>query len=174
MKRGFGAASSASSCWPFSARSLPRLWYLQVAATDQFHAAAVSNSVRKIVDPPFRGRILDAQNRVLVDNKVENQITIESYLEHEGTASGPGAAVEAAQDVGQDAEGQPLRSAELAIHRVPIVADGVDESALIYIAEHRSEFPGVRRRGGPGPASTPMVRRRSTSWATSVRSTGPS
>ena len=37
-----------------------RLWYLQVASTERFSAAASSNSLREIVEPPVRGRILDA------------------------------------------------------------------------------------------------------------------
>src|SRR4051812_15423259 len=44
-----------------------RLWYLQVAAADQFHAAANKNAVREIREPAIRGRILDAAGNVLVD-----------------------------------------------------------------------------------------------------------
>ena len=36
-----------------------RLWYLQVAAADQFHAAATKNAVREIREPAIRGRILE-------------------------------------------------------------------------------------------------------------------
>ena len=47
-----------------------RLWYLQVAATSEYAAAAQSNSVRVINEPPIRGRILDAKGRPLVDNRI--------------------------------------------------------------------------------------------------------
>src|SRR5215471_2409940 len=58
-----------------------RLWYLQVAATSEFAAAAQSNSVRVINEPPIRGRILDDQGRVLVDNRIANVITIDRKLD---------------------------------------------------------------------------------------------
>src|SRR5207244_13503971 len=116
-----------------------RLWYLQVAATDQFHAAAVSNSVRKIVEPPLRGRILDAQNRVLVDNKVENQITISRTLTTTELhrvlvrlSTLLNTPVKTLNGNLSDPRNSPFTAFK--------VADGVDESALIYIAEHRSEF----------------------------------
>src|SRR4051812_23695317 len=57
-----------------------RLWYLQVAAADQFHAAASNNAIREIREPAIRGRILDAQGNVLVDNRVENDITVERKI----------------------------------------------------------------------------------------------
>src|SRR6476619_6077653 len=57
-----------------------RLWYLQVAAADQFHAAASSNAIREIREPAIRGRILDAAGNVLVDNRVENDITVERKI----------------------------------------------------------------------------------------------
>src|SRR5690348_9529659 len=57
-----------------------RLWYLQVAAADQFHAAASSNAIREIREPAPRGRILDAHGNVLVDNRVENDITVDRKI----------------------------------------------------------------------------------------------
>ncbi|MGZ4756722.1 MAG: penicillin-binding protein 2, partial [Acidimicrobiia bacterium] len=47
-----------------------RLWYLQVAASGEYAAAAQSNSVRVINEPPIRGRILDAKGRPLVENRI--------------------------------------------------------------------------------------------------------
>ena len=60
-----------------------RLWYLQVAATSDFAAAAQSNSVRVINEPPIRGRILDAKGRPLVENRIANVITIDRQLSAE-------------------------------------------------------------------------------------------
>ena len=58
-----------------------RLWYLQVAATGDFAAAAQSNSVRVINEPPIRGRILDAAGRPLVENRIANVITVDRKLD---------------------------------------------------------------------------------------------
>ncbi len=125
-----------------------RLWYLQVAATDQFQAAAVSNSVREIVEPPLRGRILDAQGRVLVDNQVENQITVSRTLTPKQLHQ---VIVRLSPLLGTpiaklNANLSDPRNSPFTAFRV---ADGVDESALVYIAEHRSDFPGVRAEAAP-------------------------
>ena len=43
----------------------------------EYAAAATSNSVRLVSEPPIRGRILDAKGRPLVDNRIVNVITID-------------------------------------------------------------------------------------------------
>lgn len=56
---------------------LGRLWYLQVLDRGSYREAAVANSVREIVVPAARGRILDAQGRVLVDNRSRLLVTVD-------------------------------------------------------------------------------------------------
>src|SRR5919112_4717175 len=46
-----------------------RLWYLQVLSGDQYRAEATSNQVRDIVRQAPRGRIVDRNGRILVDNR---------------------------------------------------------------------------------------------------------
>ena len=125
-----------------------RLWYLQVASNEQFSAAATSNSVREIVETPVRGRILDAQGRVLVDNRVGNRITVDRKL-----------SVDQRKQVLQrlapvlklpfktlDARaGDPRISPYTA---VPVAYD-VDFATLAYVSEHRRQFPGVRAEATP-------------------------
>ncbi len=125
-----------------------RLWYLQVAATDQFRAAAVSNSVREIVEPPLRGRILDAKSRVLVDNQVENQITVSRSLTTQQLKQVIAhLSVLLATPVGTlNANLSDPRNSPFTAFKV---AAGVNEAALVYIAEHRSEFPGVKAETVP-------------------------
>ncbi len=48
---------------------LVRLWYLQVAAGDDYRAKAASQSVRQVVVQPDRGLIVDNQGRPLVTNR---------------------------------------------------------------------------------------------------------
>ena len=47
-----------------------RLWYLQVMATKEFKTAAVALQTRTILEEAPRGRILDRNGVVLVDNRI--------------------------------------------------------------------------------------------------------
>ncbi|MBV8235879.1 MAG: penicillin-binding protein 2, partial [Acidimicrobiia bacterium] len=53
-----------------------RLWYLQVLAAPQYRTQAAVNSVRTVYTEAPRGRILDRQGRVLVDNKVTDAVVV--------------------------------------------------------------------------------------------------
>src|SRR5919198_1547299 len=46
-----------------------RLWYLQVLSGDRYRAEANNNRVREIVVQAPRGRIVDRNGHVLVDNR---------------------------------------------------------------------------------------------------------
>ena len=54
-----------------------RLWYLQVMATDEFQVVAQANRVRVVPVEAPRGRILDVTGKVLVDNAISVQVTID-------------------------------------------------------------------------------------------------
>ena len=47
-----------------------RLWYLQVMATKEFKSAAAALQTRTILEEAPRGRILDRNGVVLVDNRI--------------------------------------------------------------------------------------------------------
>src|SRR2546421_661915 len=55
---------------------LARLWYLQVLAAPQYRTQASVNRVRTIYTEAPRGRILDRQGRVLVDNRVTDAVVV--------------------------------------------------------------------------------------------------
>ncbi|MGZ4691372.1 MAG: penicillin-binding protein 2 [Acidimicrobiia bacterium] len=120
-----------------------RLWYLQVAASGEYAAAAQSNSVRVINEPPIRGRILDAKGRPLVENRIANVITIDRKL--------PEAKLKMV--VNRLAELLSVSSADIRkklddprvspYTPVPVAVD-VPYAALAYVSEHREDFPGVR------------------------------
>jgi penicillin-binding protein 2 len=54
-----------------------RLWYLQVLASQQFQRTATANSQRVVLEEAPRGRILDRNGVVLVDNAVSTVVTID-------------------------------------------------------------------------------------------------
>jgi penicillin-binding protein 2 len=54
-----------------------RLWYLQVMVSDEFQVAAEVNRVREVPTQAPRGRILDRNGTVLVDNRVSIHVTVD-------------------------------------------------------------------------------------------------
>jgi penicillin-binding protein 2 len=120
-----------------------RLWYLQVAATSDFAAAAQSNSVRVINEPPIRGRILDAKGRPLVVNRIANVITIDRRLSKAKRTLVVNRLAELlavkSADIRKKLEDQRVSP----YTPVPVAVD-VPAAALAYVSEHREDFPGVR------------------------------
>lgn len=53
-----------------------RLWYLQVLTTDDFELAAQSNRTQEVILDAPRGRILDRNAQVLVENRRSIQVTV--------------------------------------------------------------------------------------------------
>ena len=54
-----------------------RLWYLQVMTAPAGAAQAYGNRVRLVYEEAPRGRILDRQGRVLVDNRISNAVVVD-------------------------------------------------------------------------------------------------
>jgi penicillin-binding protein 2 len=125
-----------------------RLWYLQVASADQFHAAATRNAIREIREPAPRGRILDAQGNVLVDNRIENDITIDRKT----------SAADRKRDLEQLSTLLAVPVTELQKNLddprispytpVPVATD-VPYDQLAWVAEHKTQLPGVSAEAVP-------------------------
>ena len=54
-----------------------RLWFLQVLAFDDYQVLAEENKVRFVHSEPPRGRILDRNGNVLVDNRKSLAVTVD-------------------------------------------------------------------------------------------------
>lgn len=128
-----------------------RLWYLQVIDRNEYQTSASAIHLRPIHEQGTRGRILDRNGKVLVDNRASLVV----YLDH--------LALKNASDVtlqkvfGRLAAtltsfGQRVKAPE--IERlfndkrygpqdlVPVVSD-VSQDVELYLAEHHDDFPGV-------------------------------
>src|SRR5687768_4383299 len=57
-----------------------RLWYLQVLASSEFQVQATANQRREIIEPAPRGRILDRNGAVLVDNQLSFVATLDRQV----------------------------------------------------------------------------------------------
>ena len=118
-----------------------RLWYLQVLDSEEFVAAAEGNQVRLVYEPAPRGRILDRQGRLLVDNRVTEVITLSREKAQETPevldrlAALLGVPVEDVRARVSDPRFSPFKP-------VPVV-DDVSKELIVYLAEHAADFPGV-------------------------------
>lgn len=57
-----------------------RLWFLQVLAADEYRVLAKENRVRRVESEPPRGRILDRNGVVIVDNRPTLSVTIDRQI----------------------------------------------------------------------------------------------
>jgi penicillin-binding protein 2 len=119
-----------------------RLWYLQVLAGERYGDLAEGNRVRQVVVEAPRGRILDADGRVLVRNRAAWAVTVKptqlgdrrrEVLGRLARLLGTARARLEARIA--DWTGSPLRG-------IP-VAEDVPARQLFYLTEHADRFPGV-------------------------------
>ncbi len=129
-----------------------RLWYLQVLERDELQAQAATNILRVIPEQAPRGRILDVNGKVLVENKVVHVVTVdrreltealtrnqqeEMFLRLALIISRSGRLTKIADIQAQlsDPEFGPFET-------VPVAID-VDPDLLVYLGERPDLFPGV-------------------------------
>lgn len=128
-----------------------RLWYLQVLSSESFTEAAEANRIRVVQVEAPRGRILDRDGTVLVDNRVSIVVTVDRvrFAELEDR--------EAEQMLERLADeltryGTPMTPAQLQDRvddvrysryaPVPVAEDATEE-LKIYVEEHQELFPSV-------------------------------
>jgi penicillin-binding protein 2 len=133
-----------------------RLWYLQVLTAEEADAIATANATRVIPIPAGRGRIFDAQGRVLVDNRVSTVVAVnpqqlerampdevdrrEMFTRLAVEINRAGALVKTA-----DLESAYRNPSYSPYADVPIAYD-VSEDLLVFVAERADQFPGVTVR----------------------------
>ena len=128
-----------------------RLWYLQVMASDEFQVAAEANRIRTVAVAAPRGRVLDRDGEVLVDNEISVQVTIDrSVLRELDDATRTAVLTKVAAGLSRSSINMTVEALEerIADQRfspyVPVpVANGVPEELKIWIDEHADELPSV-------------------------------
>jgi penicillin-binding protein 2 len=139
---------------------LTRLWYLQVLSAPEFRLQAVANSIRVVPEPAPRGRILDRNGDVLVDNRASNVVAIDrakfaaevglSTWSVEGWNALPAAKRTKALEPLAAALAEPVDVLQrrLVDQRtspytpIPVDSD-VTEDKMVRILEHSDDFPSV-------------------------------
>lgn len=126
-----------------------RLWFLQVLTGGEHELAAERNQRRVIPVPAPRGRILDRDGTVLVDNRASNVVTVDrSAL----SRMGPGdqedllERLAAAVDRPPSMLRQRLDDQRLGPFTPVPVAEDVAKEVLIELRERQADFPGVQAR----------------------------
>ena len=121
-----------------------RLWYLQVAAAPTYQAESVTNRLREVQLKPTRGRILDVNGFVLVDNKRALVVTIErdAIKDDDERAMLFNRLSGALQVPVADLEERYLSGVDDPLLPFPISKD-VSEATANYLMERREDFPGV-------------------------------
>jgi penicillin-binding protein 2 len=126
-----------------------RLWYLQVMEAPRLQVQAIANRTRVVAVEAPRGRILDANGKVLVDNRTSLIVTIDrakfkklpdgadliSRLADVLTRYGTPTKVTSLEKRYDDRQFDDL-------HPVPVATD-VAEEVTWYLSEHADEFPSV-------------------------------
>ncbi|MGQ0616559.1 MAG: penicillin-binding protein 2 [Acidimicrobiia bacterium] len=129
-----------------------RLWYLQVMTASEARVTATALSRRDIVDPAPRGRILDREGRVLVDNRISIVVTVDRQklpdLDEPRRAEVLDAlALDLSRYTGtpfsRESVEKRLNDVRYSPYQPVPVADDVPKELEVYLAEHASEFDGA-------------------------------
>jgi len=128
-----------------------RLYYLQVMASDDYQVQAQANRIRVVPVEAPRGRILDRNGKVLVDNRISVQITIDrTVLDELGDDERTEVLTAVADGLARSGLPKTVEQleADLGNQRyspyVPVpVAGNVPEDLKIWIDERGAELPGV-------------------------------
>ena len=123
-----------------------RLWYLQILSGDKYLAEAQNNQVRDILIQAPRGKIVDRNGTVLVDNRIGYAVTISPDKLPQSQAVKTALYSRLARVLGisrrairtsvrTQLKAQPFAQAT--------VKEDVSRPVFEYILEHESSFPGV-------------------------------
>ncbi|HVM12185.1 MAG TPA: penicillin-binding protein 2 [Actinomycetota bacterium] len=120
---------------------MTRMWFLQVMASDEYRQAADDNRVQVAPIPAARGRILDRNGDLLVQNRTSRVVTVKrSDVENEEALL-----LKLSRVLGVDADelGERLDDPDYGPFEAIPVAEDVPEETILYLAERQREFPGV-------------------------------
>ena len=128
-----------------------RLYDLQVVGSDKYQVQAEANRVRTVQVPAPRGRILDRNGKVVVDNRVAVVVGIDRSVLGELPQERQDEVLwrlsvelsEAGHPTDADVMRQQLTDDRFSRYAPVPVALDVPEELKIYLEEHPDEYPGV-------------------------------
>ena len=128
-----------------------RLWYLQVLSSPEYQLQATANQRREVVEPAPRGRILDRNGVVLVDNRLSFVASLDRQVlrgldDDERRATLEQVVLELAPVeplITVDALERRLTSDRYSPYTPVPVVDDIPEDLAVYLTEHRANFAGA-------------------------------
>jgi penicillin-binding protein 2 len=123
-----------------------RLWFLQAVQAEEFQASVNASKIRTVSIPPERGRIFDADGRILADNRRTLAVTAEWIVLRKSANRTPlferlsgwvGVPIEELEARYQEG----LRKAD-PLQPLPLVRD-VNEETVQALLERSEDFPGI-------------------------------
>jgi penicillin-binding protein 2 len=125
---------------------LSRLWFLQVVEGPELSQEARAQGVRVVFTDAPRGRILDRNGHVLVDNRIARAVTVDRDIYRDLTGTERNelmARLSEVLGVRKSRLERRMNSDQYDRLRPVPVADDVSEADAIRISEHLEDFPGV-------------------------------
>ncbi|HKY13419.1 MAG TPA: hypothetical protein VJM33_00745, partial [Microthrixaceae bacterium] len=129
-----------------------RLWYLQGVAQDEYEIQANAVHLRIIHEEGPRGRILDRNGKVIVDNRITLVLGLDRQALRGVDEKGRDAMFDRLADTLTEF-GMPTKSAVIEsryadkrwgpLEFVPVVTDLPAQDIELYLGEHAEEYPGV-------------------------------
>ncbi len=137
---------------------LARLWFLQVAAGDEYQERASENAVREVITPPERGLIVDAEGRPLVASRISWVVTADRttldamesrhrsrVLHRLADVSGLdyGKLVARTLRCGEEGAPEPPVCWNGSPYQPVPVAEDVDPKVAVTIQQQSEDYPGI-------------------------------
>ncbi|MCU1375712.1 MAG: penicillin-binding protein 2 [Actinomycetia bacterium] len=120
-----------------------RLWYLQVLSAPDYQVQAAANQLRTVLEPAPRGRILDRNLKVLVDNRASNVVAIDRTLLTKKERPGLMARLSTVLGIPAADLNKKIDSQKYSRY-VPVpIAEDVSEQNMTHILERADQFPSV-------------------------------
>ena len=123
---------------------ISRLWYLQIANGTQLAAAATQSRIRVIQEEAPRGRILDVNGNVIVDNRIARSIVVDRQeLTNPKKKEKVVDRLSKVLNIDKSKIEERIKDQRISPYKpVPIAID-VPLDRIQYIKEHQEEFAGV-------------------------------
>jgi len=121
-----------------------RVWFLQVLASEDFRVLAKENRVRIVQSEPERGRILDRNGFVLVDNRSTPSVTVDrEILETPVKKRAVFRRLSELLKVDVKELNRRLKDVTVSPYKPVAVANDVPTRAVNFIAQNNEDFIGV-------------------------------
>jgi penicillin-binding protein 2 len=119
-----------------------RLWFLQLGTSESYAAETRANRIRTITEPAVRGRIIDRDGAVLVENKLVNSVQIRRGItDPERKRMVPRLAM--VLGLSEDYINSRIDSVRYSPYQPVPIADEVSLETIVFLKERPELFPKV-------------------------------